>query len=222
MGLAALAIMAILVVGAILGGRALLGQGPTAAPTASVPPATLPASDLPTGSPANVLAPVAACTAIPTGKVPTALALASTTSGIGTDPAVGYSNPYVATHLAGTVGSGTAAFSLVTAVLPYQATAPATSPPIDRAGTVQLIAYWNGSAWVGALRSWSGSSWTLSVGTTSGVDVIQAGTVVTVYWQGLVEGDKYGVVVASTSGCAALGMNAALVPQESYGSQATP
>lgn len=222
MSLAALAIMAILVAAFILGAHAFLGQGPTAAPAASVPPATLPASDVPTGSPAAVLAPLAACTAIPTGKIPSALALSSTTSGIGTDPAVGYSNPFVAIHLAGTVGSGTPAFSLITVVLPYEATAPATSPPIDGAGTVQLIAYWSGDAWVGAFRSRSGSTWTLSVGPASGVDVFQAGAVVTLYWQGLVEGDRYGVVVAASGACAALGTSAALAPQLSYGAQATP
>jgi hypothetical protein len=222
MSLAAVAIIVILGVGLWLGARAVFGPGPTASPTASVAPATLPASDLPTGTPADVLAPAAACTALPTGQVPAALALSSAASGLGSDPdASGYTNPDVSVHLAGTVGSATPALSLIVAVLPYQATAPTTGVPVNRAGTLQLIAYWDGSRWHGALRSWSGSAWTLPTGAGSQVDVVQTGTVVTLFWQGLVTGDKYGVIVTTGTGCADLAMSSTLAPTDTYGTEAT-
>ena len=227
-GLVALLVMILLVAVVVFTAKYLLGEGPTA-PSAVASPAqaTLPPSDLPSGSPANVLAPVAACTRLPSGQLPTGLSLASTTSGIGTDPAVGYSNPFITIQMSGTVQSSTPAFSLIAAVLPFDATAPpsaaasAPSGPVDRAGTLQLIAYWNGSQWHGALRNWSGSAWSLSVDTASGVDVVQNGPAVTLYWEGLAAGDKYGVIVASSTGCADLGLSSSLVPEQTYGAAPT-
>ena len=240
-GLVALLVIVILVAGFAFAAKALLGSGPTA-PIAVAPPAqaTLPASDLPTGSPANVLAPIAACTSIPTGQLPTGLALVSTSSGIGTDPAVGYSNPFITVQMSGTVQSATPAFSLIAAVLPFgstalasataapsttalaSGTASATGGPVNRAGTLQLIAYWSGSKWHGALRSWSGSAWSLSVDASSGVDVVQNEVSVTLYWEGLAPGDRYGVIVASSTGCADLGLSSTLVPEQTYGATSTP
>jgi hypothetical protein len=229
LGLAALLVMILLVVAVFFSARYLLGAGPTApGAVASPAQATLPPSDLPSGSPANVLAPVAACTTLPSGKLPTGLTLDSTTSGIGTDPAAGYSNPFITIQLSGTVQPSTPAFSLIAAVLPFDATAPAsatasaTSGPVDRAGTLQLIAYWDGSQEHGALRNWSGSAWSLSVDTASGVDVVQNGPAVTLYWEGLAAGDKYGVIVASSTGCADLGLSSTLVPEQTYGATPTP
>jgi hypothetical protein len=223
--LAALVVMALFVVLFILATKVLLGPGPTAPGGAAASPgrATLPASDLPTGSPADVLAPVTSCTTLPSGKLPTGLALTSTSSGIGTDPAVGYSNPFISIELTGGVQPATPALSLIAAILPFHSTAPpsATASPnnqlINRAGTLQLIAYWDGSRWHGALRTWSGSAWSLLVGAASGVDVVQNGAAVTLYWEGLASGDKYGVIIATSGGCADLGMSPALLPGQTYG-----
>jgi hypothetical protein len=234
-GLVALLVMVILVALVVFAAKAFLGPGPTA-PSAVAPPteATLPASELPTASPADVLAPVAACTSIPSGHLPTGLALVSTSSGIGTDPVVGYSNPFITIQMSGTVQSATPVFSLIAAVLPFgssappsatatpSATASATSGPVNRAGTLQLIAYWSGIQWHGGLRSWSGSAWSLSVDAASGVDVVQNGASVTLYWEGLAAGDKYGVIVASSTGCADLGLSSTLVPDQTYGATPTP
>jgi hypothetical protein len=195
---------------------------------ASPAQATLPPSDLPSGSPANVLAPVSACKTLPSGQLPTGIALASTTSGIGTDPAVGYSNPFITIQMKGAVQSSTPAFSLIAGVLPFNSTAPssatasATSGPVDRVGTLQLIAYWNGSQWHGALRNWSGSAWSLSVDAASGIDIVQNGPAITLYWEGLAAGDKYGVIVASSTGCADLELSSTLVPEQNYGATPTP
>ncbi len=229
MSLAALVIIAIVVTVFLLGAHALLGQGPTAGP-ASAPPtqATLPASDLPSGSQLAVVAPAEACATIPSGQVPSGLAPTATTSGIGVDPAAGYSNPYIGVQLAGPVPKGTPAFSLIAAVLPFGSTPrpiTAASPkatPVDGAGTLQIIGYWDGSQWHGALRVWSGSAWSLSVDESSGVDVVANGATITLYSQSVPSGSKYGVIVATSSGCSALGMSSALVPEESYGSQPTP
>ncbi len=234
-GLAALVVMVILIAIVVFSAKFLLGAGPTApGAVASPTQATLPPSDLPTGSPANVLAPVAACTTLPTGQLPAGLTPVSTTSGIGLDPAVGYSNPFITIQMSGAVQSATPAFSLIAAVLPFNSTAlpsatalpsgtaSGANGPVSRAGTLQLIAYWSGSQWHGALRSWSGSTWTLSVDAASGVDVVQRGAAVTLYWEGLASGDKYGVIVASSTGCADLGMSSALVPEQTYGATPTP
>ncbi len=240
-GLFALVVIVVIVAGVAFAAKALLGSGPTAPVTVAPPSlATLPASDQPTGSPANVLAPDATCTSIPTGQLPAGLALVSTSSGIGTDPAVGYSNPFITIQLSGAVQTATPAFSLTAAILPFGSTAlpsataspggtalaggtaPATSGPINRAGTLQLIAYWTGSAWQGALRTWSGSAWSLAVDEPSGVNVVGRGDSVTLYWEGLAPGDRYGVIVASSTGCADLGLSAALVPEQTYGATPTP
>jgi hypothetical protein len=175
-----------------------------------------------------VVAPAQACAAIPSGQVPSGLAPTATTSGIGVDPAVGYSNPYIGVQLAGPVPKGTPAFSLIAVVLPFGSTpqpSSAASPraaPVDRAGTLQVIGYWDGSQWHGALRVWSGAAWSLSVDASSGVDVVANGATVTLYSQSVPAGAKYGVIVATSSGCSDLGMSSALVPEESYGSQPTP
>jgi hypothetical protein len=229
MSLAVLVIIAIVVTAFLLGAHALLGQGPTAGP-ASAPPtqATLPASDLPSGSQLAVVAPAEACATIPSGQVPSGLAPTATASGIGIDPAVGYSNPYIAVQLAGPVQKGTPAFSLIAAVLPFGSTPPPSAAaslkatPVDRAGTLQIIGYWDGSQWHGALRVWSGAAWSLSVDESSGVDVVANGATVTLYSQSVPSGSKYGVIVATSSGCSDLGMSSALVPEESYGSQPSP
>jgi hypothetical protein len=230
-GVAALVVILILV-GIAAAASKFLGPGPTAPPVGSPTQATLPASDLPTASPADVLAPAAECTSIPSGQVPAGLALVSISSGLGTDPTDGYSSPFISVQMSGSVQSSTPTFSLIVAILPFESTAlpsaatsPGTSPssaapPINRAGTVQLIAYWNDGRWQGALRTWSGSAWSLSVGTASGVDVVQTGATVTLYGMGLASGDKYGVIVATPAGCADLGLSSSLVPSPAYG--ATP
>ena len=216
-GAVALVLMAAIVAVVVVGARTLLATGPTAsAPVASPRLATLPASALPSGSPPNVLGPLQGCTTIPSGQLPGGLSIASSSSGIGVDPANGYTIPYLSVKLAGTVGSGTPAFTLVAAILPSGLTPPAAGPAVDRAGTLQLIAYWGGSHWHSALRSWSGTSWTLSVDSSPGVDIAESGTSVQLFWQGLVPGDLYGVIVAGSSGCADQGMSSALSPQQPY------
>ena len=226
MSLGALVIIAILVAAVLFLSHALLGQGPTAAPTSAPPTqATLPASDLPSGSQLAVVAPAEACATIPSGQVPSGLAPTAATSGIGVDPAVGYSNPYIGIQLAGPVQKGTPAFSLIAAILPFGSTpqpSTAASPkatPVDGAGTLQIIGYWDGSQWHGALRVWSGTAWSLSVDESSGVDVVANGDTVTLYSQSVPSGSKYGVIVATSTGCSDLGMSSTLIPEESYGSQ---
>jgi hypothetical protein len=229
MSLGALVVIAVVIAAVVFGAHTLLGQGPTAGP-GSAPPtqATLPASDLPSGSQLAVVAPAEACAAIPSGQVPSGLAPTGTGSGIGVDPGVGYSNPYIAVQLAGPVQNGSPAFSLIAAILPFGSTphpSAAVSPkatPVDGAGTLQVIGYWDGSQWHGALRVWSGAAWSLSVDESSGVDVVASGSTVTLYSQSVPAGSKYGIIVATSSGCSDLGMSSALVPEESYGSQPSP
>lgn len=216
-GAVALLVMAAIVAAVVVGARTLFASGPTASASIASPGlATLPASALPSGTPPNVLAPLQACTTIPSGKLASGLSIASSSSGIGVDPASGYTIPFVGVKLAGTVGAGTPAFSLVAAILPSGVAPPSSGPAVDRAGTFQLIAYWDGSHWHGALRSWSGTAWTLAVNSSAGVDVAASSTSISLYWQGLVPGDLYGVIVAGPGGCADQGMSSALSPQQPY------
>ena len=216
-GVAALLVTALIVAVVLIGTHLLLGTGPTAAAGATQPQATLPSGAITGGPLPDVMAAAEACGSIPSGQPPASLAISSTASGIGSDPGTGFGTPYVSASLAAPVSSTTPAFSLVIAVLPYGATAPGSGSPIDRAGTVQLIAYWSGSHWYAAMRSWSGSAWTAAAnGAGSGVDVTHSGATVTVYWQGLTTGDKYGAVIAAAAGCSLSGLSSALSPTQSY------
>lgn len=217
-GVAALLVTAVIVGVVVVAAHVFLGPGPTAAPPVpTVTPATLPPDAVSTASLPNVLAPAQACTAIPSGQLPAALAITATSSGIGTDPATGYSTPYVTVTLAAPVGAQTPSFTLVTAVLPYAATAPASGIPVDRAGIVQLIAAWDGGHWYAALRSWSGAAWSTPTDTAAqGVDVVQKGAAITVYWQGLHSGDQIGEIVAAAAGCAGHDLSANLTPTSPY------
>ncbi|HYA00978.1 MAG TPA: hypothetical protein VEK76_11590 [Candidatus Binatia bacterium] len=218
-GLMALLVTVVIVVAVVLAAHLFLGQGPTAAgPVATPTPATLPPESVSSLPLPDVLGAASACAAIPSGELPATLGITASSSGIGVDPATGYGTPYVSVELQGPVGAGTPSFALVTAILPFSAAAPSSPPPIDRVGTVQLIAYWDGAHWYGALRSWQGAAWTApSPGSGAGVDVAQDGTTVTLYWQGLTSGDHYGEVVATSQGCAGHDLGPSLSPTQTYG-----
>jgi hypothetical protein len=208
-GGASLFVIALIVASLVLATRYFLGPGPTAAPALpTAPPTTLPASAATVGPLPTLFGSAESCSSLPSGQVAPALAISSTSSGIGIDPASGYGTSSVSVTLSGAVGPRTPAFALVTAVLPYGATSPTSGSAIDRAGTVQLVAGWDGRHWYGGLRSWSGSAWSgLSNAQGASVDVVQNGRVVTVFWTGLTSGDRYGVVVATSGGCAAAGLS---------------
>ncbi len=217
-GVAALLVAALIVTVVLVAAHVFLGTGPTAAPgVPTAAPATLPPGAVSTGSLPDVLAPAQACAAIPSGQLAPGLAIAATSTGIGTDPATGYSTPYIAVTLASPVGAQTPAFTLVTVVLPSGASPPSSGPPIDRAGIVQLIARWDGAHWFAALRSWSGSSWSAPADSgVQGVDVTQSGATLTIYWQGLNDSDQLGEIVAASGGCATHDLDAGLTPTTRY------
>jgi hypothetical protein len=216
-------IVIVLIVAAILvlSHSLFLSSGPNAGPPPTTPaPATLPSSALSPGPlPSQVLAAAQACSNLPSGQVPPGLAIASASSGIGTDPRTGYGTSSVAVTLGQAVGPGTPATDLIAAVLPGGAASPGTGQPVDRAGSIQLIAYWDGRHWYAALRTWSGSAWSAPSSSSSPpVDVTQVGRVVTLYWQGLATGYRYGVIVATAGGCAATDLSSSFAPTQSYGS----
>ena len=102
-------------------------------------------------------------------------------------------------------------------ILPFQDTASSSGSPVDRAGTVQVIAYWDGGAWHKGLRTWSGSAWSISVdAAATQVDVVQSGKTVTLYDQVLLSGDSYGEILAASGGCSDHDLDSSLSPQESY------
>lgn len=217
-GIAALLVTGLIVAIAVVAAHYFLGPGPTAGPAEPTPAPTPPPSSVATVGPLPTLfAPAESCSAIPTGQVPASLSITSTASGIGTDPATGFGTPYVSITLASPVRQSTPSLALITAVLPYSATAPTSGSPIDRAGQVQLVAGWEGGDWYGGLRSWSAPAWSsLSDPSSAPVDVTQNGDVVTVYWNGLTNGDKYGVVLATSAGCTALDLSGGTSPTATY------
>ncbi|MGA8014654.1 MAG: hypothetical protein WCB85_01905, partial [Candidatus Dormiibacterota bacterium] len=217
-GIAALLVTGLIVAVAVVAAHYFLGPGPTAGPAAPTPAPTPPPSSVATVGPLPTLfAAAESCSSIPTGQVPSSLSITSTASGIGTDPATGFGTPYVSITLASPVRPSTPSVTLITAVLPYSATAPTSGSPIDRAGTVQLVAGWEGGDWYGGLRSWSAPAWSsLSDPSSTPVDVTQNGDVVTVYWNGLTNGDRFGVVVATSTGCTALDLSGGTSPTATY------
>jgi hypothetical protein len=216
-GLVALLLIAVIVVGLLVAVNALLHGGPTAAGATPSATSTPTASAAPSGAAIDVLAPADACPALPTGSLPSGLTVSSTSSGIGVDPETGFSTPYVSVGLGTSIGPTTPRLSIILAILPFQATPPGSGSPVDRAGTIQVIGYWDGSAWHKGLRTWSGSAWTIvSDVTAPGVDVVQKGKTVTLFDEGLVSGSTYGEIVAASGACSGRDLDTGLSPTHSY------
>ncbi len=217
-GLISLLVTGLIVAGVVVAAKAFLGPGPTALPgLAATPPPVSSGAASTSGPLPDVLAP-ANCPALPTGHLPSALMPSGASSGIAIDPQSGYSTPYVSVTLAQPVSAQSPSLAVVIPVLQYGAGAPNSGGPLDRAGTVQLIAFWDGRHWYAAIRSWSGSSWSApSDTTTPGIDVSQSARTVTLFWMGLTPGDRYGGVVASGGSCAVVDLSSSLSPTRSYG-----
>jgi len=215
-------IVAVLLIAGIAGGlivaaNSFLHGGPTAAAALPSTKGSPSASAAPSGAAPNVLAQANACTTIPAGSLPSGLSISSTSNGIGVDPDTGFSTPYVSIALGTTVGPTTPRLTLILVVLPFQDTPPSSGSPIDRAGTVQVIAYWDGSAWHKGLRTWSGQAWSISVdAAATQVDVVQNGKTVTLYDQVLNSGDSYGEILAASGGCSDKDLDSSLSPQQTY------
>jgi hypothetical protein len=220
-GLVSLVVTVLIVAVVVVAAKTFLGPGPTAEPALAGPPTPTPATAA--GGPLpDVLAPARSCPALPSGRLPASLAPSGASSGIAIDPHTGYSTPYVSVTLAQPADGTSPPFSLVIPVLQFGASPPDAGGPLDRAGTVQLIAYWDGAhggQWYAAIRSWSGTSWSApSDSANPGVDVSENGSTVTLSWMGLTPGDRYGAVVAAQGTCAVLDLNGSLSPTRAYGS----
>jgi len=215
-GVGALALIVALIVLAVR----LLGPGGTAneAPP-RVLPATLPAAVTAAGPPPDVTALVRACPAIPSGQLPPEQTVVSTALGVGNDPVTNLATPQVTVNLGRLSTPGSRAFSVTVVVLPFSAT-PASLPggaASDHAGTAQLIAQWDGSAWHRGLRTWTGSAWSTAVDlAASDLDLTTNGASLTFWWQGLTTGAHIGEITASATGCGAHDLDAALTPQQEF------
>ena len=191
------------------------GAPPVATPP---PPATLPPAPSDVAAPVDVTALARACTALPSGGEPAFLRIAGATSGTANDPASGLATPFVAVQLAQTPPQSTSPYEVVVALLPYAATGPAgQTAPIDRIGTTQLYAHWDGAHWHRGMRTWNGNVWSTATDTAAGsMDLAVDGATLTFYWDGISAGTRYGEVTATSSGCGWRDVAADMTPQQTY------
>jgi hypothetical protein len=184
------------------------------APLAATP-ATLPPVGTVAGTPPDVVAFTARCAA-PGGAVAGLPAIRAASSDVLTDPVTQLQEPAVALELDHAPAAGSAPFSITVVVLPFSATPPAAATVADAAGTVQLLAFWDGHLWHRGLRTWTGSAWSTAVDVTvQGMDLATTGANVTLYWEGLGSGARFGEVVAGAGGCAAHDLDGGN-PQQTY------
>lgn len=182
----------------------------TAAPTVATAPAATAAS-------IDVMAPAGRCTSF-TAELPPFPRPQTVTSGQGPDPRTNVSTPFISTTFAGPVpteASSRAPFS-VTVVLSRagQGTSDGTRA-IDRTGSMQLWAYWDGTTMHKAIRTWTGTSWQVRTNTAADeLTVALRAQSLAVYWNGLRAGDQYGSIVAAAGGCRSIGTDDRGRPQQ--------
>jgi len=214
-GGSALALLVLIILGLRLTG----GGGTTGQAAPPVIPATLPPGLSAAGTAPDVTALQHACPSFPSGKTVAAQTVTATASGIAPNPLSGLPTPEVTVSLAGPPSPGIP-LSLTIVVLPFSASPAAVASGVaaDQAGTAQLIAYWDGRSWHRGLRVWSGTAWNTSVDiAANGLDLATTGATVTLFWEGLPTGARFGELIASSAGCASHDMDAMLTPQQQFG-----
>jgi hypothetical protein len=156
-----------------------------------------------------------ACSAIPTGTVPPYLTPTGSSSRVEPDPRSQVPTQQVTVALTASPAGIRTAFAIVAVVLPAGAHAStAQGPAIDRAGTVQLYAISDGTNLHKAIRTFDGSAWHIVIDNDAAAMTFRLGPAgASFFWAGLHAGDRFGFVGAASSGCSALGLNAALAPQ---------
>jgi hypothetical protein len=136
---------------------------------------------------------------------------------MGQDPERKLPVPAVTVTLGGTPTAAAPPFSVTIVILPYAASPPPATIPGESGGTVQLIAYWDGRAWHRGLHTWTGSAWSLGTDiAATGLTIQAQGSTVTLYWDGLGGGARYGEWTASSAGCTTHDISASLVPLQTY------
>lgn len=191
----------------------------TASPSARASASPLPAvSTTPTATVAG-LDPSAlprSCSAIPSGTVPPYLTPTGSSSRVETDPRTQAQTQQVTVATsANPAGIHSPAYAIAAVVLPAGATAPpAQGALVDRAGTVQLYAFTDGTNLHKAIRSFDGASWHVLVDNDATALTLRLGPAgASFFYTGMHRGDHVGFITAASSGCASLGMSATMAPQ---------
>src|SRR5207245_9026609 len=117
------------------------------------PPAASKTTVPPTSTTTEAAGPLArlagSCAAVPAGSVAPFLVVGKVGSGTAPDPRTSLSTRWVGIGFSQSIGAtlqSAAPYSVTAVLLPTGATAPTKGVPIDRAGTVQLWIFWDGSA----------------------------------------------------------------------------
>lgn len=199
----------------------------TASPAASRVPVSSPAVT-PTAAaatPAATAAPrrldptilAGTCTAIPTGTVASYLVLDRVGAGVDADPRTQAPTPWVGAAGPGQIPAQADRRELSFAAVVTRPGRPNGTGPraIDRMGSTQLWAYWDGTALHKGLRVWNGTAWDLKVDADADAMTLalrQNGVVF--YWAGLAPGDRFGFVSAEVGACRGVALDATGAPTE--------
>jgi len=198
-------------------------SNPSASP--SVTPAPAPAPAVSTGpSPASPPAPMptppgldltslaATCPALKSGRIAEDLTRSSLVAGTVPDLVTSAPAHYFGAYFDKAAFPGDlAGHSPFSVTLTVQRAVVAGSGPhaIDRVGSIQLWAYWDGKALHRGSRTFAAGAWTMRVDDAAtdlpSVEVRRTGLVF--YWNGSKTGDKAGVVASDGHGCSAYGIS---------------
>jgi len=213
-GLALVVVAAARGAGELRGGAAARGAAATApSPATPTRPAPSPTSAPPV-DPADPTAQAAACTAIPSGTVPSFVDVTEVTTGTQVDPRTGVATREVTlTSRASAVGT-TEPFSIVVVVRRAGSTAVSTSSrPLDRAGDEQLGVGFDGTHLHKGVRTLAGAAWTTRVDAAAADLTYRiSDTGATLFFAGLHAGDHIGVITAGGGACQAGDLDAQLAP----------
>ena len=137
--------------------------------------------------------------------------------GIQADPRSGKPTRWVGVNLAAPIDTPErrAAFSITAVLSDGSTSAPSLTAPIDRAGTVQLWIFWDGTHLHKGVRTWDGRGWLMVQDADPAGEsftIALGGNQATMFWSGLRPGQHYGFITADQAGCVATALDANLSP----------
>ena len=191
-----------------------------AASLASARPApSAPATVAATASPSAPVDPTVlagACVSTTSGSVPPYLVMDKVGSGTDPDPRTQIPTRWVGAAGSGSIPAGARPALSFVAILSRAGQPNGAGPRIiDRLGSLQLWAYWDGSSMHKGIRTFAGGTWQLLVDTQA--DALTAdlhANGIALFWAGLRAGDRYGFVSSSASGCRPVALDAGGTPLE--------
>ena len=149
-----------------------------------------------------------ACKGIPSGDLPPGLTPAQVLMGTERDPRTGKMLPVTKVQMAEDMGSSgvmldSKPFSVTLALLPGGGAPGKGDRLIDRIGSAQLWAFWDGKGLHKAVRKWDGSRWKMvSDSAADDLTAVAARGGMSFFWAGLDTGGSSQAFVATSDGCA--------------------